>query len=507
MPLNAYCQPPTCSSMDKRVLLAGLFHETHTFLEGHTSLADFQFRRGRELLTAAGDGSPLAGVLEAADAYDWSLIPAVDCRATPGPTVEDAVFDRFWQDFLAVAEPALARGVDGIYLVLHGGMVTQSCLDVEGELLSRIRALPGGAKLPLCGVVDLHANFTERMAQLTNGLIAYRENPHADARRAAADAAELLNRLMTTGERPMTAWVHPPLMWPPTGTGTADNPMATLEAAARNLEVDEPHFLAVNIFAGFSFADMPETGVSFTAITLGDPDEAHAQLRHLSRWAFDHRQQGNRLEPPLDEVLPRLQQHKRGPIILIEPSDNIGAGAPGDGTGLLRALIDNQIGPAAVAINDPESVEQLADVVFGGRKTLAIGGKGHRLSGPPVVTEVELVSRSDGRFKLEDPQSHLASMSGTRFEMGPCAVVRIGVVTVLLTSRRTPPFDLGQWRSQGITPEKMFVIGVKAAIAHRRAYEPIAAASYLVGTPGACSSDLRSLPFKHVRRPIFPLDP
>lgn len=492
--------------MDKRVLLAGLFHETHSFLVGGSTLDDFQIRRGKELLAAAGDSSPLAGVLEAADAYDWVLFPIADYRAAPGPTVDDLVLERFWQDFVAVAEPALAQGVDGIYLVLHGGMVTQSHLDVEGELLQRIRNLHGGQSVPVCGVVDLHANFTEQMARHSNGLIAYRENPHADARRAAASAAELLNRLMRTGERPVSVWDHPPLMWPPTGTGTADNPMATLEAAARNLEVDEPHFLAVNVFAGFSFADMPDTGVSFTAVTLGNPEEAHAQLRHLSRWAFDHRQQGNRLETPLAEILPRLSRHAKGPILLVEPSDSIGGGAPGDGIHVLRALIEHKVAPAAIAICDPQSVAKLAGLTVGGRATLDIGGKGHPLGGPPLPVEVELVSRSDGRFRLEDPQSHLASMSGSRFEMGPSAVVRHEGVTILLTSRRTPPFDLGQWHSQGIAVEKMAVIAVKAAVAHRRAYDSIATASYLVGTPGPCSSDLRSLPYRHVRRPIFPLD-
>lgn len=492
--------------MDKRVLLAGLFHETHTFLKGHTSLADFQIRRGKQMSAAAGDGSPLAGVLEAADAHDWSALPIADYRATPGATVEDAVFDQFWNDFAADAEPALARGVDGIFLVLHGGMVTDSHRDVEGELLRRIRQLPGAANLPICGVVDLHANYTESMARYSNGLIAYRENPHADALRAATDAAVLLNRLMQTGERPVTVWQNAAVIWPPTGTATADDPMATLEAAARNLEVDEPHFLAVNVFAGFSFADTPDTGVSFTAVTLGNPEEATTQLRHLSRWAGDHRQQGNRLEMPLDEVLARLSQHPRGPIILVEPADNIGAGAPGDSTALARALVEHNIGPSAVALCDAEAVARLADVPIGGGVTLEMGGKGHPLCGPPLSLEVQLVSRSDGRFKLEDPQSHLASMSGARFDMGPCAVVRHEKLTVLLTSRRTPPFDLAQWRSQGIAPEKMFVVGVKAAVAHRRAYAPIAAASYWVATPGPCTSDLRVLPYRHVRRPIFPLD-
>ena len=90
--------------------------------------------------------------------------------------------------------------------------------------------------------------------------------------------------------------------------------------------------------------------------------------------------------------------------------------------------------------------------------------------------------------------------------MGRCAVVRHKGVTILLTSRRTPPFDLGQWRSQGIQPEKLSVIAVKAAVAHRKAYDPIAGAHYTVETPGPCSSNLKQFPFQHVKRPIYPLD-
>ena len=95
--------------------------------------------------------------------------------------------------------------------------------------------------------------------------------------------------------------------------------------------------------------------------------------------------------------------------------------------------------------------------------------------------------------------------------MGPCAVVRHvwpGAkegVRILLTSRPTPPFDLGQLRSQGIRPESARVIGVKAAVAHKEAYDPIAVESYVVDTPGPCSSVLNSLPYKKVPRTVFPL--
>src|SRR5687768_2683526 len=39
--------------MPKRVLFAGLFHETHTFLDGTTGLRDFAILRGDEMLRCA----------------------------------------------------------------------------------------------------------------------------------------------------------------------------------------------------------------------------------------------------------------------------------------------------------------------------------------------------------------------------------------------------------------------------------------------------------------------
>jgi microcystin degradation protein MlrC len=239
---------------------------------------------------------------------------------------------------------------------------------------------------------------------------------------------------------------------------------------------------------------------------MGDLDEAHAELARLSKLAVKSRHLGNKADPPAEAVIAALAAEREGPIVLVEPSDNIGAGAPGDGTGLLRALVNHDNPNAVVVINDPEAARLFQGLRPGRRATVSVGGKGSALDAGPLTLDVELVSTSNGQFDLEDPQSHLASMGSSHIDMGPCAVVRHKGVQVLLTSRKTPPFDLGQLRSQGIIPERMFVIGVKAAVAHRRAYDPITRATYTVDTPGPCSSDLTRFPFRRVRRPIFPLD-
>lgn len=495
--------------MRKRVLLAGLFHETHTFLEGTTGLDDFAVRLGDELLDAQGDGSPLSGVLEAAASGNWNVLPAVDLRATPGATVEDAVFEYFVERFAAAYEQHVELGINGIFLVLHGAMVCESVRDVEGELIDRIRTLPGAEKLPICGVLDLHGNISRRTIEGSQGFVAYRTNPHIDARQAAVDGALLLDRILSTGQMPVALFEPCPILWPPTGTGTADDPMRTLEAMARDIERQNEEIAAVNVMAGFSFADTADAGVSFSAVTFGDPEQARACLRQLRETAIEHRQQGNIVDAPLETVMPAVLRGiaaRQTPIALVEPADNIGGGAPGDAPTILRTLLDHHIERAAVVINDPAAVSELADVAVGGSKRVSVGGKGSRMTDPPLVLDVELVSRSDGHFQLEDRQSHLASMSGVHIDMGPCAVVKCRGVTILLTSKKTPPFDLGQLRSQGIEPEKLSVIGIKAAVAHRRAYDRIVKASFTVATPGPCSSDVRSFAYQDVRRPVYPLD-
>ena len=496
-------------AMRRRVLIAGLFHETHTFLTERTPWSLFSVRRGLEFFTARGDGSPLAGVLEIADEYGWEVIPTIDARATPSGTVDDGAFEQFWKELRATAEPALQQGLDGIYLVLHGAMATETLRDPEGELVRRLRALPRGDEVPLGGVLDLHGNISREFTEATQAFVAYRKNPHTDACEAARDGARLLNRVMNADQWPVTLHAAPGVVWPPTGVSTQDEPMRVLEELARDIERQHPDIAAVNVFASYSFADTPDTGVSFTAVTFGDPDEARRALQTLCDEATRRREQGNVVPPSLESVLPTIKAEiARGetPAIIVEPSDNIGGGAPGDLTHVFRALVAHGIANSAVVINDPIAVTEARSQPIGWRGLLTFGGRSDPRFDSPVTCAVELLSVSDGQFTLEDRQSHLASMCGVQIDMGRCAVVRHDGIRILLTSRKTPPFDLGQLRSQGIIPESLSVIGVKAAVAHRQAYDPIAKHSHTVNTLGPCTSDLRSLPFEQIRRPVFPLD-
>lgn len=488
----------------KRVVVAGLFHETNSFLRGRTSVADFTIREGRDMMRCEGDVSPLAGCLGVARRCGWTVVPAVDMRAMPSGTVHHEVLEVFWQKL----EQAIAADgrVDGVFLVLHGAMATEVTGDVEGELLRRLRQHRATASMPICGVVDLHANYSPAMARYADALVSYRENPHTDAAETAGRATLLLDELIEGGARPTTVLRRAPMILSPTVTATADEPMALLESMARQAEFDHAEILAINVLAGFAFADSPYTGLAFTAVTRGEPAEAGAVLEELRRVAISLADRSVPRLTELDEAIKRPPPTGR-PRLLVEPADNIGAGAPGDITTILRALLTHRVSGAGVIIADADAVQRLKAAGVGAHLSISLGGTSGELGSEAIDVDVEVVSITSGRFSLEDRSSHLASMWGGTIDMGETATLRCHGNVVLVTSRKIPPFDLGQWRSQGVDPCALTMIGVKAAVAHRQAYAPIAGDSAVVDTFGPCPERLALLPYQLVRRPTFPLDP
>ena len=66
--------------------------------------------------------------------------------------------------------------------------------------------------------------------------------------------------------------------------------------------------------------------------------------------------------------------------------------------------------------------------------------------------------------------------------------------------------DRSLFLAHGQDPERFDLIVVKSPGAYAR-YFTWATKNFNVDVPGATSANLQSLPYRHCRRPIFPLDP
>lgn len=489
------------------VFVAGLFHETHTFLNERTGLDSFRrmaLFHGQEIIANNnGSGSPMDGFLSFAGERRWHIVPGIQMAAMPSGIVDEEVLDYFREHFFASLEKSWAS-LDAVYLVLHGAMVCENTQDVEGRILYELQQFLSsrGKHIPVVAVLDLHANISPQMVENSTCLYAYRKNPHTDAREAAIKAAVLLEEIMMEpGVR--QAFLATPYIIPPTGLGTDADPMRTVLHKASVIEAANPEILCINVLGGFAYADIEDCGFSFTCCTRGSAEQAKAWLVELELELTKHLYAAYPEENTLEEVLALTGQQT--PVLLIETSDNIGGGTPGDGTGILAPLLAAGKKGIVAILNDAAAVQECFDAGTGGNVLLRIGAKTDSFHGEPVEFDGTVQNLTDGRFELENKNSHLASITGTHVNMGPCAVVSNKQVTILLTTHKTPPMDLGQLRSQGIVPEAARYIIVKAAVSHKQAYDPVAAASFYIDSPGLCTSNLARLPYRHIGNKIIGL--
>src|SRR5258708_24288668 len=319
-----------------KIFLAGIFHETHSFTDDRTGLNDFIIHRGQGLLDRIGDGSQVDGFLTTAARQGWQVIPGANYLCGASGMVEHSVFETFWDEINPILDNAVQNGLDGIFLSLHGAMVTTELEDPDGELLKRIRAVPGTASLPIFGAFDLHATMTQAMGALSDGLLGYQQCPHDDTYETAVRGTQLLARCLKTGIRPRQHVLVTPIVWPPTGTGTRDGGMYVLEEAARRMERDIPGTLAVNVVGGYAYADVHDAGLAFSIITEGDDEAAKAALQELGKIAWDVRAQGIPREHDLDQVVRDFVPGGKCPCLLVEPADNLGGRGPVDCPGVMR---------------------------------------------------------------------------------------------------------------------------------------------------------------------------
>jgi microcystin degradation protein MlrC len=350
--------------------------------------------------------------------------------------------------------------------------------------------------------LDFHANISATMAENADALVGYQTYPHIDQRECGLAAAELMVRTVRGEIRPVIALAKPPMILNLLGQDTNREPMRSLMKRAREAE-RRPGLLSVSLMAGFPYADVPEMGPAVIAVADADRPAAQAIADELAGRMWEARHDLFVACPAPEEAVRLALQSEQRPVVLVDLGDNVGGGSAGDGTVLLSELLRQGASGAVVVLCDPDASEAAFDAGPGGRFEAMVGGRIDRLHGDPLPVRGMVRSLHDGAW-VEDQPRH----GGRRLnDQGPTAVVEIeGPNLLVLNSLRTPPFSLGQLTSLGINPAQQSILVVKAAVAHKAAYGPIAGRFIEVDTPGLTAIDPARFAFRRIRRPMFPID-
>jgi len=200
----------------------------------------------------------------------------------------------------------------------------------------------------------------------------------------------------------------------------------------------------------------------------------------------------------------RAHREGSGPLVIAEYSDNPGGGAYGDTTELLKAMLEAGIGDACYGpMVDPAAARLLQAHAPGAEVGLALGGKTDpAFGGPPLEVEGRLVGLFDGRYRGDGPM-----VGGLDLSFGPTAVLKLGGISVLVTSVPSQMLDLQQFRAFGIDPARHRVVALKSQQHFRAAFGPIAGKIIVCDGTGLSTTQVQRFPYRKVPRPIFPLDP
>ena len=481
------------------IAIGGIMHESNTFSDTRTDYGALSQTFARYLINAWGETHhEMAGFIQGASEYDYTAYPTLMASATPAGPVTDDAFDRLTN--MLVQHLKSIPKYDGLLLALHGALVAESYPDGDGEILRRLRE-ELGRDLPIVITLDQHANVSEQMVAESTALVIYKTTPHIDQRQRGLQAAELMMRILADEVTPTQALAKPPMLLNILYHNTNVPPMEPILTAAKQLEA-RPDVLVANVAAGYPYADVHEVGPSFVVVTDDNPQLAQAEADQLSDMLWRIHEQLTIDLPDAAQAVEQAIASEQHPVILVEMGDNIGGGSPGDSTFVLAELQRQRASGFVVVLCDPEGVQTCVQAGIGADVALNVGGKADNLHGDPVAIQGKVHLIHDGRYEETQPRH-----GGQRYhDQGLTTVVAVGDSLVVLTSRRQTPFSLQQLLSLGIDPSEMRMIVVKAAVAYRAAYEPIAGQIIEVDTPGLTAVNPLHFEYHDVRRPLFPLD-
>jgi microcystin degradation protein MlrC len=479
-----------------RLFAATIATETNTFSPLPTSLDGYKsgvFLRPGEhpddtpLMCTA----PLWVARRRAKAEGFTLIEGSCFAASPAGTTNRRDYEFMRDEILGQLKAAMP--VDGVLLGLHGAMVAHGYDDVEGDIIERVRAIVG----PKCVIgveLDPHCHLTLKRIRLADIIVLYKEFPHTDVVERAEDVLDLVLKTVRGQVKPVTS------VYDCRQIGSYPTTLPLMRAFVDRMMAMEGKdgVLSISIGHCFPYADVPELTGRILVITDGDKAKADALATSIGEEFVSMRGKTFPQFYDVEEGIDTAIEYNDSPVVMADPADNAGGGAPSDNTTILRRLIERHVEEAAVGpIWDPVAVRLCFDAGLDAEFPLRFGGKIGPSSGQPIDAMVKVIGLKQDCWQSFGP---------TQVPLGDCAAIRVGGVEVVLISNRTQALGLELFTNLGIDPRAKKLVVVKSTNHFMAAFGPIARKVIYIDSDGPLSRDYRKIPYTRVTRPIWPLD-
>jgi microcystin degradation protein MlrC len=503
--------------VSKRIALLGFSIECNRFAP-ITTEQDFAIRtlvRGESMLREARAAAPrmlgeLPGFVADMDAHGpWQPVPITLAMTEPNGPVDQAFFDRLmdeWATGLRAAGP-----LDGVYCVMHGAALCTGDDDPEGTILALVRRIVG-ARVPVVASFDLHANVADPDIAHIDVFIGYRTNPHMDMRERGAESAQVLRRVMA-GERMHIAKVRVPIVPPTvtmlTGSSAPNRPYGEVIDLGQALQAAPRYagsIVNVSVMGGFAYADTPFNGLT-AVVTATDAEAARALASELAEAAWARREQFRTRLTSLQEAVALAlgtADRDKPALVFADVADNPGGGARGNTMFILEAFARAGVRDALVGVIYDRALAGEAHALGeGARFTARFNREVESEFSKPFAAEATVRRLHPGPVHCRR-----GIFAGGTVDLGPSAALDLDGICVVVISQRVQCADPAFFESFGLDIGTARVVVVKSRGHFRGGFDEFFAHEQVieVDAPGLTSPVLANFDWKHLPRPVIPLD-
>ena len=443
------------------------------------------------------------GFVAAMDASGpWTPVGIALAMTEPNGPVEHG----FFVELLDTIEHRLkgALPLDAIYICSHGAALTTEEDDPDGVLFAKVREIVG-PDVPIAATLDLHANVSERMVRSLDAFIGYRTNPHLDMRERGAEAAAAI-REMLAGLRPQAAFIRLPIVPPTVTLLTAAGPYAEMiDLGQRRMN---PEIMNVSAMGGFAFADAATCGLSVVVTARHDKRAAETLAREIAALGWANRARFYPHLTSLDDAVAKALAVGRDPslpaLAFADVADNPGGGGRGNTTFLLRALYEAGVRDALLAVfYDPPLAAEAHRYGRHYQFDARFNREESTKFSEPWSAPARVMSLTDGNCV-----GRRGIYGGMRLELGPCAALQVGGVTVVVISHRVQCADPIFFEMMGLDIGRARSVVVKSRGHFRGGFDEFFGPEQIVEVdlPGLTSPVLSRFDWKRLPCPVIPLD-
>lgn len=484
----------------KRVLIAGMHHESNSFNPIVAGKEDFTVIHGEDIFNNLRDNDATTGIINTLREKGYEIIPTVFARAVPNGEVDKGFYLDIKNEIINRAKKAFKeKPFDAITLAIHGSMRVKGMGEAEGDLLEALRIeFP---EVPIYAALDMHTTMTKRMHNNSDGFVGYKCAPHTDCTETGIHAANMTIHGLENNKTPKTAWVKVPIIIAGEQSATAVEPMVYLINQLREIERTKG-VLAASYLMGFPWADNEDSAIAVYVVTEDSQEQANkialdlAQMIWDKRYEFKFHTETYSIEECLDKAFEGVKKGEL-PIYISDSGDNPTAGASSDCTELLEILIkDNRTcelkNPILYGgIYDPQATRSCKGKV-GEEITLTFGAKFDKETSNPIT--------ATGFVK-----AYYENWGGKFFPKGDLALFNVSGVDIVLSETHVGYTLPELFEDLGANPSERELVVCKLGYLTQQ-HERVAKRSIMALTKGNTNEDLKSIPFKKVKRPLFPLD-